>query len=670
MPIFGIYNLFNWKSSDEEPEQVTTVETYTLTPEGMSTSTETGLPGMINELSNANMGNLSLNPQADNWSDKLTKDSRNLKFNADSDRIGTYQTMGDDIDEEDTLEGYEGTQHKEIIAEVNQAGDTNFIPNAVVEAETEITSEVEEIHHLYQEAEGTGFILDRISLKENIKKLIFTKKDGPGDDNVPLSDTMKEVNMSITIDGISGIKPGDIFQTDYMPLNYNKEVIDIDSKADLGPPSYFKVISHTQEVSDSGWTTKIEGLIHPNTDAMKSIQKMRAAGVYDYFRLTGPRSFGINQLPFDFISKISGYIEMADQFLQRGKGFMKDATKYREDQKVLKSLANAETEAEKQKIRSEFDGEVFPKGEYNGGFFGELAQVAGATVHAAGVGIGAGLSGAATIAKGVGVGFGKIGAEAATRPFNFLGEDREEPVADGKTNPAGGTTVTEKIKKTDVGGQSDKLPINVQDEKTEEFSPWIDIKNKVLGLSLNNYFRKKAKERRQKNVKVANSTGVVPEAKALLEKITFTDEEGLLDEGTGGLVTVTITTEGFYKGEIISEMGSAQSTTVKKAIDIAKKENRDKIANAFYVKFPNDPIASPEGGVAGDGPQNPGYPFTGENFGKSPFGGYESAELAREAQAAAFGFDSWSAYTDVANGGYDNQTRKNHWDGDSSLWSP
>ena len=64
------------------------------------------------------------------------------------------------------------------------------------------------------------------------------------------------------------------------------------------------------------------------------------------------------------------------------------------------------------------------------------------------------------------------------------------------------------------------------------------------------------------------------------------------------------------------------------------------------------------------------YPFTGENFGKSPFGGYESAELAREAQAAAFGFDSWSAYTDVANGGYDNQTRKNHWDGDSSLWSP
>ena len=110
MPIFGIYNLFNWKSSDEEPEQVTTVETYTLTPDGMSTSTEEGLPSMINELENSTMGNLSANPMADKGLKFI--DSRDLKFNADSDRVGTYETMGDDIDEEDTLEGYEGTQQK------------------------------------------------------------------------------------------------------------------------------------------------------------------------------------------------------------------------------------------------------------------------------------------------------------------------------------------------------------------------------------------------------------------------------------------------------------------------------------------------------------------------------------------------------------------------------
>ena len=61
---------------------------------------------------------------------------------------------------------------------------------------------------------------------------------------------------------------------------------------------------------------------------------------------------------------------------------------------------------------------------------------------------------------------------------------------------------------------------------------------------------------------------------------------------------------------------------------------------------------------------NPGYPFTGDNYNKSPFGSYDSASQARAALADKFGFSSWSNYTNR----YDSPTRKTHWDDSSELW--
>ena len=67
--------------------------------------------------------------------------------------------------------------------------------------------------------------------------------------------------------------------------------------------------------------------------------------------------------------------------------------------------------------------------------------------------------------------------------------------------------------------------------------------------------------------------------------------------------------------------------------------------------------------------ENPGYPFTGENWDKTPFGitepKWSNAAEARSAMIYQMGFDSWTDYKDV----YSNAERKSHWDDNPNLWT-
>ena len=61
--------------------------------------------------------------------------------------------------------------------------------------------------------------------------------------------------LSLEVDGIGGIMPGDIIQTDYIQPIYNKTLYRDGLRQ--GPFTYFQIVESNQKVDSSGWTTDI-----------------------------------------------------------------------------------------------------------------------------------------------------------------------------------------------------------------------------------------------------------------------------------------------------------------------------------------------------------------------------------------------------------------------------
>ena len=69
--------------------------------------------------------------------------------------------------------------------------------------------------------------------------------------------------LGLEIDGIGGIKPGNICQTDYIQRIYNER-----TTADNGPNTFFQIFDITQKVSDDGWTTTLGTKMRLNGNAL------------------------------------------------------------------------------------------------------------------------------------------------------------------------------------------------------------------------------------------------------------------------------------------------------------------------------------------------------------------------------------------------------------------
>ena len=85
------------------------------------------------------------------------------------------------------------------------------------------------------------------------------------------------VEVSLTLDGIGGLKVGDLFSVDYLPQLYRKHC-------------YFMISNIGHSVSTSGWETTITGkMMADMPDFYKRSGKKLGAGLEDYqelFRLT------------------------------------------------------------------------------------------------------------------------------------------------------------------------------------------------------------------------------------------------------------------------------------------------------------------------------------------------------------------------------------------------
>jgi hypothetical protein len=528
-------------------------------------------------------------------------------------------------------------------------------------------------------------IIETMKLKPGLEKLIRTKKDGSGRDQQPLMEPWKETKLSLTIDGIGGLRPGHTFQTDYLPLNYNAPLYA--SGVDYGPQIIFMVSSHTQQVTSEGWTTTFDGLMQNNPDAEKAYNTDKQKFVTDYFRLANKRAFGLENLPFEMFGKVSKYIGVANDFLTGAKNYLDknyantaeggeaafSLGQYGKNQGIAKAIHNAETDEERTKIKSQFDTDVWPVGDYDGGFLKNLVQIGAKTVHAGGLALGQGIVGAASVAGVAGAGLGALAGQTILRNpitgVNYLDGGADEDTSSGKVNPGGGAIKEEEILLIDVGAKTDKgLQKGVLDA---DLNPVVDTPLNFLERIKSKYIVIK-KNLRQRKVINKTSKEIPPGAKALLDKIEFTKDEGTVAERADGQVEVTVVTTGTYKEESITKTSTAVGPTVKDAIESADRTNRDLIArelstilNVWGLFNAQDASGAHQELVA----ENPGAPFLTDawnpatGFNKSPFGQFPSSAEARQALAAYMEYDSYTAYANDTP----KQTRINQWNA-SKLW--
>ena len=71
------------------------------------------------------------------------------------------------------------------------------------------------------------------------------------------------LDLDMTIDGIGGLKPGDLFRVDYLPQPYTEFC-------------YFMIFNVSQEITTAGWSTKIKA------KAIADFERLRSPAGVDY----------------------------------------------------------------------------------------------------------------------------------------------------------------------------------------------------------------------------------------------------------------------------------------------------------------------------------------------------------------------------------------------------
>jgi len=81
---------------------------------------------------------------------------------------------------------------------------------------------------------------------------------------------LNPIELSLEIDGIGGLLPGEIIQSDYMPKKYNVEFKD-GKNQNVGPFVFFQMFDITQKVGLDGWFTEIGTKMRVNNRALDAI---------------------------------------------------------------------------------------------------------------------------------------------------------------------------------------------------------------------------------------------------------------------------------------------------------------------------------------------------------------------------------------------------------------
>ena len=127
---------------------------------------------------------------------------------------------------------------------------------------TEMVTEEEVVHgnfkkvgrapKFYEYSSATG----RITMKSPVRAIVSNKL------NHLAKDPIIPTDLTLEVDGIGGIVPGDLIQTDYIQPQYNTNLKK--GNTYLGPYTYFQVIELSQKVDSTGWITEIKAKMRIN----------------------------------------------------------------------------------------------------------------------------------------------------------------------------------------------------------------------------------------------------------------------------------------------------------------------------------------------------------------------------------------------------------------------
>jgi len=99
---------------------------------------------------------------------------------------------------------------------------------------------------------------DEVIIKPEVEKVLRNRLHGgeviDGVDSIKV-DTIIPAQLTLEVDGIGGIVPGDICQTEYILPKYNINFMKDD--INYGPFTYFLVTGISQKVDSTGWTTEL-----------------------------------------------------------------------------------------------------------------------------------------------------------------------------------------------------------------------------------------------------------------------------------------------------------------------------------------------------------------------------------------------------------------------------
>jgi len=100
----------------------------------------------------------------------------------------------------------------------------------------------------------------KITLDSDVRSVVRTKISSLVDLPRPLP-----AELSLEVDGVGGVVPGDAIHTDYIQGKYNRNVISKSNpNENYGPLVYFQIKGISQKVDNSGWTTEIETMMRGN----------------------------------------------------------------------------------------------------------------------------------------------------------------------------------------------------------------------------------------------------------------------------------------------------------------------------------------------------------------------------------------------------------------------
>tara|TARA_Y100001937_G_scaffold123900_1_gene187642 strand:- start:54 stop:1592 length:1539 start_codon:yes stop_codon:yes gene_type:complete len=509
-------------------------------------------------------------------------------------------------------------------------------------------------------------MLERLSLKEFLRQAIVSKQNGRGPDAQSIIAPFEYANLSLSIEGIGGLIPGHAFQVDYMPIKFNKTVYSEGGK-DVGPSALFTIKTHTQNISDAGWTTEIVGQLVNNPDAQAVTSRMSQEKLREYFSLNARRSFGLaDENPL--FSKVSKFINTAGRFLVGAKSYIDEnygntadgfsLNKYAKNQGIAKAIADAETEDERAQIIQSLDVDIETIGDYEGGFFRNVYEIGKLTTQVGVAATGATLRGGATIAGGAAGGLKDTALRLDRDPVGIY----PEWFVGGKATES--ETVVEETGKTDKGLLPNGAASGGNVDPNKSVSDDVILGDEIAKTNDKQKVAKREEE-------VAKATGKEIPIESIIQKISFVvTNQSSTDSAVAGQINVTTLMQATYKGEVfVGKRVLTGEGTLTKVGNENQQLLKKELAQKIKEKFP-DIGMEVDAQVAKE--EVPPPPYLGTTKDDAPFGDREPKwDKAIDARAAlANKYDKFfegSGYTAYRTA-FGRDERDKHWADSPELW--